>query len=206
MNDSEPGRETTTVVASLRELTVDALSRHVAQDRISIEEFERRTAVAYAARTSAELEYLLSDLPDLPNRSTAESTGQDVLHRTASRHGLVVNVLGGSERRGRWTPAPRMLAMTVAGGVLLDFRDALFATSEVEVTILVLLGGATEVLVPPNVRVELTGIPVLGSLEHETESANADADAPLLNIRAYSILGTVKVKVLPSGQAYQPDW
>jgi hypothetical protein len=206
MNESEPGREITVVDGRLREQTVAALSRHFAEDRISIEEFERRTAAVYAARTPAELEPLLSDLPDLPKNIAAESTGQDVVHRSERRHGLVFNFLGGSERRGRWMPAPRILAITVAGGVLLDFRDVSFPTDEVEVTTLALLGGATEILVPPNVRVEVTGMPVLGRLRDDLEGPVPDSDAPLLRVRGYTILGTVQVKVLPRGEPYAPDW
>jgi hypothetical protein len=205
MEESQPIRKVASVT-DRRDLTVDALSRHFAQDRLSLKEFERRTTVAYAAQTPEELAGLLSDLPNLPDRSAAEPTGHKVLQSPSRRQGLVVNVLGGSERRGRWTPAPQMMAITVAGGVLLDFREVAFSTSDVELTIFALLGGSTEVLVPPNVRVELTGMPVLGSLEDESEEAIPDVDAPLLRIRGYAIMGTVKVKVLPSGQAYRPDW
>jgi hypothetical protein len=201
MNESKPGREITVVDGRLRERTVAALSRHFAEDRISIEEFERRTAAVYAARMPAELEHLLSDLPDLPRKSAAE-----FVHRSDRRPGLVFNILGGTERRGRWMPTPRILAITVAGGVLLDFRDVSFATDEVEVTTLALLGGATEVLVPPNVRVEVTGTPVLGRLRDDLEGPVPDSDAPLLRIRGYTILGTVQVRVLPRGEPYEPDW
>jgi hypothetical protein len=206
MNESNPRRVITVVDDGLRERTVASLSRHFVQDRISIEEFERRTTAAYAARTPAELEHLLSDLLDPPNRSAVESTRQEVVRGSARRPGLVFNILGGSERRGRWTPAPRMLAITVAGGVLLDFRDVSFGMSEVEVTTLALLGGATEILVPPNVRVEVTGMPFLGRIRDELEDAVVDPEAPLIRIRGYTILGTVRVRMLPPGEPYEPDW
>jgi hypothetical protein len=99
-----------------------------------------------------------------------------------------------------------MLAITVAGGVLLDFRDVSFGMSEVEVTTLALLGGATEILVPHNVRVEVTGMPFLGRLRDDLEDAVVDPDAPLIRIRGYTILGTVRVRMLPPGEPYEPDW
>jgi hypothetical protein len=205
MNESGPGREITVVDDGLRERTVASLSRHFAQDRLSIEEFERRTTAAYAARTPAELEHLLSDLLDPPDRSAVESTREEIVRGSARRRDLVFNILGGSERRGRWTPAPRMLAITVAGGVLLDFRDVSFATNEVAVTALALLGGETEILVPRNVRVELTGVPFLGRLRDD-QDAVVDPGAPLLRIRGYTVLGTVRVRRLPPGEPYEPDW
>ena len=52
-----------------RQVTIDALCEHFANDVMSVEEFERRVDRAHQASTSQELKELLSDLPgrgDLP--------------------------------------------------------------------------------------------------------------------------------------------
>jgi Domain of unknown function (DUF1707) len=46
-----------------REETVAALRRHVADGRISVEEFSDRSAAAYGARTLGELTTITADLP-----------------------------------------------------------------------------------------------------------------------------------------------
>ena len=46
-----------------RDLTVERLQRAVGQGRLSMEEFEDRVGVAYAARTRGELAALTRDLP-----------------------------------------------------------------------------------------------------------------------------------------------
>jgi Domain of unknown function (DUF1707) len=50
-----------------RQLVVDQLRRHMADGRISLEEYETRTGVAYRATTADELRPLTSDLPAGPN-------------------------------------------------------------------------------------------------------------------------------------------
>lgn len=46
-----------------RELTVERLSRAVGTGRLTVEEFDERSAKAYAARTRGELAALTEDLP-----------------------------------------------------------------------------------------------------------------------------------------------
>ncbi len=46
-----------------RDVTIDALMEHFANDVMDIDEFERRVEIAHAATTSAELKELLRDMP-----------------------------------------------------------------------------------------------------------------------------------------------
>ena len=48
-----------------RERTAQALQQHMVAGRLSTEEFHERTDAAYAARTLADLDALLADLPKL---------------------------------------------------------------------------------------------------------------------------------------------
>lgn len=189
--------------ATTLEYTVEALSLHFARDDISLAEFERRLDDAYAARGSDDRRSLLEDLPPLP-----EPRGADFVEppqRISARHGFVGNVLGASNRRGRWTPPPKLIVMPLAGGAMLDFREATFATDEVEVTILSFLG-ATEIVVPPNLRVELGGLPIAGEFEHHAEGTTAGRDARVLRVKGVTVLGSVEVKVIEPGEVYRPDW
>lgn len=49
-----------------REAVAAVLRRHVAEGRLDLDEFSDRLDDVYGARTNAELEATLSDLPDLP--------------------------------------------------------------------------------------------------------------------------------------------
>lgn len=188
-----------------RERTVEALCVHFAQDHMSLSEFERRLDVAYASRSQARLEALLSDLPALQE---VHVEGVPVPPRPAAvvkERDLVVNVLGGSERRGRWTPPRRLSVVTVMGGVVLDFREATFATGEVEVTVVALMG-QTEILVPPTLRVEVAGFPIIGAFEHRAEGESPEAGSPILRVRGTVLMGGVDVRILRPGEMHRPDW
>lgn len=49
-----------------RERVVEALQRHSAAGRLTLDEFDQRSAAAYAARTIGDLHAIIADLPTLP--------------------------------------------------------------------------------------------------------------------------------------------
>lgn len=49
-----------------RDRVADALQRHTAEGRLTLDEFDQRTATAYAARTIGDLDAITADLPPLP--------------------------------------------------------------------------------------------------------------------------------------------
>jgi hypothetical protein len=55
-----------------REQAVAALRRHVADGRISIEEFSERSAAAYGARTFGDLDAVTADLPPVEHERPAD--------------------------------------------------------------------------------------------------------------------------------------
>lgn len=176
---SEGGRPPSEQV---RQVTIDALMEAFANDVMDVEEFERRVDVAHKATTPAELEALLEDLPrgrELP--ATREgSAGSELVgareytvtpgvEREDSAY--VVAMLGGSSRRGRWTPAKKNYAVAVMGGAELDFREAIFARGVTEVHVYAMWGGV-DIIVPPGINVESRGIALLGGFDHSADSVS----------------------------------
>ena len=128
-NDQEHGPAS---VTHTREVTIDALCEHFANDIMSVEEFELRIDRAHQASTSAELRELLRDLPggDLvaPSQNqVAPALKQQYTVTSAAQvkdRGFAVAIMGGTARKGRWTPARNNYAIAVMGSAQLDFRDA----------------------------------------------------------------------------------
>ena len=81
----------------------------------------------------------------------------------------MVAALGGVERKGRWIPARQNYAVSVMGGVSLDFREALLPPGETEVLVFTAMGGA-EIIVPPGLAVESDGMAILGGFEHREDA------------------------------------
>lgn len=195
-------------VGTTRQKTIDALMEHFAQDRLSVEEFERRVDVAHQAASTEELRGLLQDLPtgDLPiRREEATPVYPDQAQATvpASRvkeRGLMVAALGGVERKGRWIPARQNYAVSVMGGLTLDFREALLPPGETEVWIFALMGGA-EIIVPPGLTVESDGVAIMGGFAHQENAViSPDPNAPILRLRGLCIMGGVDVSVRYPGE------
>ncbi len=67
---SDPRRPEMRIGDAEREAAVSALGEHYAAGRLSKEEYDERSAVAYAARTSSDLWPLFVDLPQ-PTRTDA---------------------------------------------------------------------------------------------------------------------------------------
>ena len=101
-----------------------------------------------------------------------------------------VALLGGIERRGRWTPAPRMIHAALIGGADLDLTDAELGPETALVAVSVV--GGVHVRVPPDVRVVVSG------LRHATDPGLPGGGGRVLRIRSFTLLGGVKVDRAPT--------
>jgi len=209
---TEPDENVDHRMAHHRQAAVDTLMDHFANDEMDVDEFERRVGRAHAATSVDELRALLQDLPrggDLPAlRDTASTLDPSRAARhtvTARSHTkdreFVVACLGGTSRRGRWTPARRNYAVALLGGAELDFREAVFAAGVTEVQVLAICGGV-EVIVPPGLNVESHGVALLGGFDHSADSdASTDSRAPTLRITGLAAMAGVDVSVRYPGES-----
>lgn len=185
-----------------RQATVDRLCTHFARDTLTASELESRLDLAYAARTRNELVAIERDLPDLgasdtktappPVPTPTDAEAQIDPARPAAERDLIVSIWGSTERKGAWTPPRRLAALTVMGGTELDFREAQFASPEVSVQVVALMGGV-EVIVPPGVRVEWAGIALMGGVTTPERLRPPAGDGPLVRITGLVCMGGVEV-------------
>lgn len=191
-----------------RQITIDALCEHFANDAITVEDFESRIDLAHAANTADELRELLRDLPsgDLPVVAGSSThpvpgrEGQLAPSDHSKQNGYAVAVLGGSRRRGRWSPAAVTHSVAVLGGVELDFREAQLPPGVTEIKAYSIMGGI-EIIVPPGLNVESHGIGILGAFEHAADDVQlTDPNAPVLRISGIALMGGVDIKVRHPGE------
>ncbi len=206
-NESDSGLEP---VANTRDVTIDALCEHFANDIMSVEEFERRVDAAHSATSVDALKKLLQDLPGggLPAVVESQTTptpapGSRFTVTSAAQvkeQSFIVAIMGGSARKGRWSPARKNYAIAVMGGSELDFREAVMGPGVTELQIFTLCGGV-EVVVPPGLNVESHGIAIMGGFEHAADDYHSpDPNAPTLKITGVAIMGGVEVTVRHPGE------
>jgi hypothetical protein len=124
-------------------------------------------------------------------RSSSRSSGRDLA--LADEQGFVIALLSGAQRKGNWEPPARLYVGALMGGAELDFREADLLEGVTEVSVGALLGGVN-IVVPPDLDVEVEGLGLLGSFAHASRHTG-DPGAPLLRIRGLALLGGVSVKV-----------
>jgi len=176
-----------------REETVTVLRDCAAEGRLTFDELARRVELAYAATTDGELQALLADLPARADGAASTATVKAPAPRTKPRRWSVA-VMGGSDRRGRWRPAPHSVAVALMGGVGIDLREATIEEDELVITAVAVMGGV-EITVPEGVDVDLTGFAIMGGNEHRAGSAPVRPGTPIVRVRAFSLMGGVEVKV-----------
>jgi hypothetical protein len=173
-----------------REAVVARLRHAAGEGRLTVEELDERIDAAYAASTRAELEPLTADLP--PSSATAAApVGAGPPARGGSS--VVLGILGGGDRRGRWRVPPRMTVINVMGGADLDLREAVLDGPEVTIVVWSLMGGST-ILVPDDLQVELGGFALLGGNDLRLEGDPPPPSAPVVRVQAWSLMGGTDVR------------
>lgn len=190
-----------------RELTIERLCEHFAQDRLELQDFEARLDRAHRATTLPELDELLRDLPAAPAGPTPEQQARQAIARStravteAIRESrTLLAIMGGVERRGRWVPARRNVVIAVMGGAELDFREVDLPPGQTEVVIFCMMGGV-EIIVPPGMSVDASGFAVMGGFGHAAARPDPAPDAPTLRINGFCMMGGVDIHVRHPGES-----
>ncbi|TDD63139.1 DUF1707 and DUF2154 domain-containing protein [Actinomadura darangshiensis] len=177
-----------------RDEVADRLREALAEGRITPEEHAERIDAVYSAKTYADLEPVLSDLPseEAPRPRVDLRKDQQALPPPPPQSPNLVAIFSGVERKGRWLVEPTTNVSCVFGGVDLDFRQAVLSQGEVNVNVTCVFGGVN-IVVPPGVRVIASNTAVFSGNDLP-EDDTADPDAPVIRITGMLLFGGVSVK------------
>jgi hypothetical protein len=171
-----------------REAAADRLRAAAGEGRLTVDELDERLQLAYGARTAADLEPLLADLPAEAPHATARPAPRMSVRPGEGGAKWLVAVMGGTERRGRWRVARQCTVVNVMGGSDLDFNEAELADDVVEMTVFSLMGGS-EIHVPEGLNVELSEFALMGGNECKLGNPLPTPGGPVLRLRLISIMG-----------------
>ncbi len=205
-----------------RELVIEILAGHYAEDRLELDEYEQRVEQAEAATSEQQLRALIVDLepeeaaaeggealvPSQPadretalERSAVPTSTALVPSSQAQQSGTVMAVLGGPSRKGSWTAPRNLKVVAVLGGVELDFREARLCHGVTEVNCTAVLGGV-HIIVPPELRVEVEGSGVLGGFDDHTHPGMyEELSTCSLRITGVAMLGGVEIEQRLPGES-----
>jgi Domain of unknown function (DUF1707)/Cell wall-active antibiotics response 4TMS YvqF len=166
-----------------RDRVAEVLRVAAGEGRLSLEELEERLEGAYGARTQAELDVLIADLP-----------GAEALVADHEPRGMALRTsLGDFKQRGHWVVPPRITASTSMGSITIDFTMAACAHREVVVEATTGAGSIT-MIVPRGWSVRMDEVTTsMGSVVNKATDPPR-RDAPRLRVSGSAGMGTIKVR------------
>ena len=183
--DGEPGPGIRASDAE-RDATVERLSAASGEGRLTLDEFSQRMDRATSARTRAELDALVADLP-----AASPAAGTAVAAAAPGGTSWHVSPVGGLRVYGPWRMERQVVVISIVGGTRLDLGQAELAAPEVTLTKVSLVGGV-RVRVPAGIRVEVSGFSLVGGTRVQG-APEPGPGAPTVHIRAFSLVGGVRV-------------
>ena len=139
-----------------RDATLQRLSAASGDGRLTLEEFSQRMDRATTAKTRAELDRLVADLP-----TDAGAASSGVAERGPARPSWHISPIGGLSVSGPWRMERSVIVVSLIGGADLDLSQTQLAAPEVTLTKVSLLGGVS-IGVPPGIRVDASGFSLIG--------------------------------------------
>lgn len=177
------------------------LSERFAADDLDLEEYERRVTLAHTAASVAEIDKNVEDLGGLPATATppASSTALVPLSDVRDKQTLVA-IMGGVDKQGTWSVPRKLRCVAIMGGQQIDFREARLPPGVTEVQVFAMMGGI-DIIVPPELSVEMEGSGIMGGFEDmHRASAAPDPDRPRLRITGFAVMGGVSIETRLPGE------
>jgi hypothetical protein len=175
-----------------RELVVAQLNAAVSEGRLTLAEFEERVDGVLRSRTFGEIEPYVGDLPH-----KGPIAGPEQLE--------IRNQSSSLKRQGRWTVPRRLLISTRAGSVRLDFTDAVFTGSVVEIR-LDARSSSVDLVVPRGATADIESIaPHSSSLKQRVPSTH-DAAGPGVAFRISGEVRSSSVRVRHQRRFWRWRW
>ena len=174
-----------------RTQAVQLLSDALGLGQIDIAEYDDRSKQAIAARTYADLDALVEDLPlsgTAPSYSAPLVAPAGVPRLGEHK----VAVMSGVKVRGPIAVGAEHTVTAFWGGAELDLREATFTVRDITLNCYAVMGGI-EIIVPHGVTVHVDGMGVMGAFEQEGV-ITGDPNGPRLTLAGFSFWGGVKVK------------
>ncbi len=193
-------------VTDAQERAIAQLSDAFAHDRLDVEEFEQRLTLVHRAESIVDVTRTVSDLLDPgADPETAWRRAPTAIVAASDAGSLafdsVAAIFGGVERRGPWRAPKRLRVVATMGGIVLDFRDAVLQPGVTELEVRAVLGGI-QIIVPPNLPVEVSGAAIFGGFGHvDRMPAKVDPGRPSLRVRGLAVFGGVSIETRLPGES-----
>ncbi|MFH1811007.1 MAG: protein kinase [Pseudomonadota bacterium] len=197
------------VLEAERERAISELRAHFVESHIDATMLQQRIGLAEDAADVDALDRIFADLPQLPPGTALVPVAADLpvpvatpdepvplaLRDPAASRSLI-SVFSGRNLAGTWRPPKQLRIINVFGGAQIDLRQAQLQPGCTTIRTFSVFGGC-EVVVPPDLYVEVDGVGVLGAFEEPSNSKAQppQGSTPWVRVTGFAVLGGVGVKV-----------
>ncbi|QIB43800.1 DUF1707 SHOCT-like domain-containing protein [Streptomyces aureoverticillatus] len=178
-----------------RDRAADILADALATGRLDPVEHGERIDGVYNAKTVAELEPFVEDLPAPGGKSPSFEKAPASAERDEGPEApdeTLHAIFGDVVRKGRWRVARRTHAFAVFGDVVIDLSEAVFEHQKIVIKGFALFGDV-KIRVPENVSLRGRGAGIFGSVEVDRLDAE-DKDAPVVQVEGFAAFGDIKAR------------
>lgn len=197
-----------------RELAIEQLSAHFANDELTLEELERRIERVYKATTSAELDRITADLgralaprpTSVPAKMRVPDPGA-VAPVYGPERGRMFSIMGESKRLGRWSVPQRLDVLAIMSDMRLDLTQAVLPPGIVDIDVRV-VWAAFRIIVPPGMRVVNQIHSIMASVHSSTDDLSSVAGTgggSIIRLTGLALMGEVKIVVRRREDPYGLD-
>jgi hypothetical protein len=187
-------------IEALRDETVDQLIMNYGHGKLSREAFERRLDDALDTKSHDQLLELTRDLDLKVDREYAAQKKAELGIRmepvpsgSTEEPEYMVNVFGGTTRKGAWHVPRAIRIINIFGATDLDFTDATFSAQTTYVTTFCLFGGVTA-RVREGLRTISRAVCIFGGVDNRGPPT-ADPNAPLVVVEGLVLFGGIDIKL-----------
>lgn len=211
----DPDRNIPAVRASdaERHMTAQILQQAFSEGRLTMAEFDDRTAEAYQARFQTDLAKLTADISPVSQRDggvhglhSDTDSGRAPANRVTGGAGPSTSlaILGGCERKGPWTLPAVHTTVAIMGGVAIDLTQATLQSAETTIRAFAVWGGI-EIVVPDDINVVVDGLGLMGGFAEESGNWRKDPrpvrqappGAPTIRITGLAVMGGIGIRRVP---------
>ena len=185
-------------ISSVRDQVVDVLIHNYSHGVITEDAFERRLDIAMGSKDPNEVMQQIADLPVPDDNQVREQKRKhfDVTYdpNADAESEYMINIFGGSDRKGQWVVPEQLKTLSIFGGSTLDMTEAIFTTKEVHIKSFCFCGGES-IYIPPGARVVSSMICIFGGMDNKASSLTDYSDGPIIRIEGLALFGGISVKV-----------
>jgi hypothetical protein len=204
-----------------REQKIDELSRHFANDDLSLEDLERRIERVYKAASLGELETITADLTlSPPVAAGAGATPADRVARVAGDSRGLANpsfaievpqqrmlaIMSSTRRVGRWTVPRELRVFAMMADTRLDLTTAMLPIGGIVNIELTAVMASFRIIVTPDMHVinDMHSImsDVRNSADEVPSGSMASARTPVIRVTGTALMSEVKIKVRRREEPY----